>query len=270
MITKIMSLINKFIPVGIAVKGLEKLDPRFKKYFSAAIGAGYGADQAIDFLRSRLSPESQGSDHARPQEESANIDVERSYQPQKIAAGLGGAALGGLSGAALGAASEIGSNLPKEKQPISYKTEIPSSFEEPDFGETIVKHGKEHPAKLEREKMRVLNEREGAVPEKIQEQLQQFIGNIIAQYSPELSAFLEEQIQSGRDPLEAGAIAQSSGKYQSVIQKMQKDLKRKFSDILSEIYGGTQKQRQATTSAQQKNNQADEAIFAALDKILKM
>jgi len=61
--------------------------------------------------------------------------------------------------------------------------------------------------------------------------------SILEQYSPELFQFIQQQIQGGRPPLEAGALAQSSGKYKKEIDKMTKDHKTPFSSILESIFG---------------------------------
>ena len=48
------SLLNEFVPDDIAEKGLSKLDPRVKKFFSSSIKNGLGAGAALSFLRSNL------------------------------------------------------------------------------------------------------------------------------------------------------------------------------------------------------------------------
>jgi hypothetical protein len=78
--------------------------------------------------------------------------------------------------------------------------------------------------------------------------------NIIQQYSPELFQFLEKEVGSGRPVLEAGAIAETSGKFKSAIQKMIKDHKTPFSNILQSVFGGqgeAQPQQQQQQQSQQ-------------------
>lgn len=65
--------------------------------------------------------------------------------------------------------------------------------------------------------------------------------SIIEQYSPELHQFLIGEIQKGRSPIEAGALAQLQKPFMKVIEKMQKDHKTNFSSILQSIFGGGQK-----------------------------
>lgn len=103
--------------------------------------------------------------------------------------------------------------------------------------------------------------------------------NIIQQYSPELHKFMEGQIQQGRPALEAGAVAQSNPKFQKIIQKMSKDHKSDWSAILQTVYGqaqqpqskaGLQPEQQMQQQGQPQQGNSDQALMAALDKILKM
>lgn len=61
--------------------------------------------------------------------------------------------------------------------------------------------------------------------------------NIIQQYSPELNEFLNQEIQKGRSPIEAGAVAQLDKRFVSAIEKMSKDHKAPFSAILETVFG---------------------------------
>ena len=62
-------------------------------------------------------------------------------------------------------------------------------------------------------------------------------GNIIKQYSPELSQFIEGEIKKGRSPLEAGAMAQLKPEFKKHIEKLSKDHKSPWSAILETVYG---------------------------------
>lgn len=112
--------------------------------------------------------------------------------------------------------------------------------------------------------------------------------NIIQQYSDQLAAFLENHIKNGRQPLEAGALAQLDPKFQKIINKIEKDHKSPWSSILQSIYGkgdmaqaqgaqspspmGTQMQASPPmqTQAQPQGGNADQALLAAMQKILQM
>ncbi len=122
----------------------------------------------------------------------------------------------------------------------------------------------------------------GTPSQQTQQQSQQQAQNIIAQYSPELASFLEGHIQQGRDPLQAGALAQLDPKFKRIIAKIEADHQASWSDILQSLFGGQQVQAsqpqqgaprasQAAGQAQQAQggNNTDQAIMAALDKIFK-
>jgi len=67
--------------------------------------------------------------------------------------------------------------------------------------------------------------------------------NIIAQYDDKLHAFMDNLIKQGRSPLEAGALARTSGKFEKSISKMEKDHKTNFSSIVESAYGMQQPQQ---------------------------
>lgn len=104
--------------------------------------------------------------------------------------------------------------------------------------------------------------------------------NIIEQYSPELNQFMNQEIQKGRSPIEAGALAQNDKRFSQVIKKLSKDHKANWSAILESIYGGGQMAQaqqpgqpqggqQSQQPGQQQSGNVDQALMAAFDKILK-
>lgn len=102
--------------------------------------------------------------------------------------------------------------------------------------------------------------------------------NIIQQYSPELDEFIMDQIGKGRALKTIKAQLLTNEK--KTISKIEKDTGKRIDDILEEIYGSGQQnalpnQVESKAALQpQPNNpgqgSSDEAIMAALDKILKM
>ena len=97
--------------------------------------------------------------------------------------------------------------------------------------------------------------------------------NIIQQYSDELHSFLDSEIKKGRDPIEAGALAQLNNKFKKPITALEKDHKTNFSSILQSVYGGGQQainQPQQSSQQPQQNGNTDQALMAALEKILSM
>lgn len=121
MINRILPLLNKIVPIGIAAKGLEKINPKMKSFFSGALAAGYTADQAMDFLRDQFSPsQEKATSSLRPDEESAINRKEYEEAPSKVAQGLGTLAagsLGGLAGAALTGAGKLAEENNQTSEP---------------------------------------------------------------------------------------------------------------------------------------------------------
>jgi hypothetical protein len=104
-------------------------------------------------------------------------------------------------------------------------------------------------------------------------------GNIVAQYSPELHQFILDQLQQGRSPVEAGALAQLESKgargFKSVIDKITKDHKAPWSAILQTVYGQGQESPQSQASqgshpAQQQGGQGQQALMEVLQKLQQM
>lgn len=152
-INRILPFLNKYIPSGMAIKGLSKIDKRFGDFFNSVTENGYGEDEALGFLKDKMEPSQQAS------------------QPE----------------------------------------------------------GK----------------------------------NIIKQYSDELDAFIQGQMQQGENALQAGARAQLNPKFKSIIDKMKKDHKTDWASILENTYGG-QTQPQAAQSMQQEQSQAQQPQGASL------
>jgi hypothetical protein len=225
MLKQALSLLNKFIPVNLAVKGLEKLDPRFKKFIGAAAGAGYGADEAVDYLRNRLSKSDQGGKTPTPQEESANIGVQRSFTPQKVAAGLAGAAIGGLGGAAAAAATEnIGKpQQPQEQQPQqnapSPENAIPGQAppSQPNIG------SQSNP--------------------NIQSAFQNFLSK-----HPELGKYLDQQINQGVIPRAAAQKAKQVRKFQPMIEDIESNVGLSLEDLIVRLFGGEEQKAEQQSS----------------------
>lgn len=90
--------------------------------------------------------------------------------------------------------------------------------------------------------------------------------SIIEQYSPELFQFLKGEIDKGRAPLEAGALAQLQEPFKKIIKKMSEDHKAPFSSILQSVFGGAQQaqQPQNQQSVINPNQSAEAAAFSNL------
>lgn len=79
--------------------------------------------------------------------------------------------------------------------------------------------------------------------------------NLIEKYSPELHQFITDKIKSGQSHLGAGALAELEKKggkdFRSIIEKIKKDTKSTWAEVLDSVYGGAQ----ATPAAQMQPNQ---------------
>lgn len=121
MMDRVLPLLNKLVPVGLAVKGLERINPKIKSFFGGAIAAGYSADQAMDFLRENLSGSqmNQPSAGSRPDEQAAFNRRQQEELPGRVAQGvgaLGAGAIGGLGASALTSAGEAIGNAATPQQ----------------------------------------------------------------------------------------------------------------------------------------------------------
>lgn len=98
--------------------------------------------------------------------------------------------------------------------------------------------------------------------------------NIIEQYSPDLHQFLLGEMQSGRSPLEAGALASLDRKgknFKKIIEKMVADHKTPWTAILQTVYGDAQgqqpSQQKQQPQSQQQTGQGQSALMAILQKL---
>jgi hypothetical protein len=73
--------------------------------------------------------------------------------------------------------------------------------------------------------------------------------NVIEQYSPELHQFISSEIQKGKSPLEAGALAQLQDPFKKIIKKLSEDHKTPFSSILQTAYPGTEKAQSSSKNS---------------------
>lgn len=233
----------KFLPSSLVLKGLSKINPKFKNFFTQAASYGYDADRALEYLASKFkSPgETQFKDELdrgasqgtlRPDEAVARQGIQSAELPGKIARGIasfGGAALSG---------SRNGEEE-QEAQPISYTTEHPSTFDEPNFGPTIVKHGKEMPAKFG-SKLNVLSQRaQSAPPERSYNPLEGL------QKYPALAKFIQKEASAGSDAMTIAAKAKKSKMLNPIVKKVETEADEPFESLLSRIVGERKPQANA-------------------------
>lgn len=79
--------------------------------------------------------------------------------------------------------------------------------------------------------------------------------SIIEQYSPDLFRFLKDKIQSGLSPLKASQAASNKSNFSNAIQKMMKDHKAGWPEIVESVFGGGQMAQQPQGSPQDQSMQ---------------
>jgi hypothetical protein len=92
---KIAPFLSKYIPQDLAIKGLNKIDPRFGKFFSKAMSAGKSFDEAKDFISGKMDEETEKEVKGESQAPKENRNIIQKYSPelheflsQKIKAGM--------------------------------------------------------------------------------------------------------------------------------------------------------------------------------------
>lgn len=100
---------------------------------------------------------------------------------------------------------------------------------------------------------------------------------------PDIAQAMSNLINQGQSPQAAAAILKQSTPFSSKIKRLEKDVGKNFVDYVLELMGGNAGQMQQPSAQQQvaqpqaqqmepqqSRGSADEALLAALDKILKM
>lgn len=203
--------------------------------------------------------------HLRPDERAMEVEIEKENRLRKNV-GKGVSVVAGLGGVGLGAGltSKI---LPFINEYITPELAVKGIKKvSPKLGQF-----------LEKGRDMGLDVKEGLnfIKDKMtkKEEPTQDNRNIIEQYSPELKQFIEGQLQQGRSPLEAGALAQNLGKFNQIIKKLTQDHKAPWSSILESIYGGAGKAQpqqaqpqQQGQQGQQQGNDANAQLMAMMQK----
>lgn len=154
---RILPLLNKLLPPGLAFKGLQKLDPKIGRFLTSATAAGYGTNETLNFMRDMFTPNQEQTDPGAPlfkQAEQRNVSEQRNISNKlntAIGTGVGLAAGGStlqaggslLSGMMGGSSEEQQTPrkplaLPSPQDPIgSEEQETPPSPEEPPVQEVF-------------------------------------------------------------------------------------------------------------------------------------
>ncbi len=223
MLQRILPLLNRLLPVGLAYKGLQKIDPRIGKFLVTSAAGGIAMETSLDYLRQKFGAETddekllqqrKSSGQIRPDEEAAQRQIQNSKQiPNAI-----GQAASLATGLGTGA---ISSAIGDEEQ--AQQQDVP---------------------------------------------MQAGSGNIIEQYSPELFKEMSDLISKGNIPFHVAAHVYR--KYKNIIDKIQKDNKVDWVQLVESLFGQGQQQQQIQQQQQQQGGPSDEQLMSAFQNLLKM
>lgn len=202
------ALLNKALPIPLAIKALSKVNTKMGKFIIDATSYGYAADQILDFLRSENGESTKersrlesGAPNLRPDELSNLQRMKQEEAPEKalqkgvsIATGLGGA-IGGL-----GNEQESGQVPEEPKRDVAVSPSAP----------TQLKRAAEMPQDIT-----------GAI-------------------SPELKRFVEDRLSKGSPLNRIAGLAKSH--FFNEIKKIQDESGMEFSEYLESLYGDNREQ----------------------------
>lgn len=264
-ISRAIPFLSKVLPIGMAVKGLEKIDPRLGAFMSGAFGAGYTSEQVLDFLRDKFqNPENlgvknrleQGSAQGtlRPDEKASLKSIREAQQiPNAIGSAItGGAAIAG----GLGALKNL-----KDSQSAIGGAISPSQILGPEA---------QSPAQISGPPNRPLlggpsaQAKPGAPTQSPKQPIQPSPGiptggatpfDFLAQYNPHLAQTLLLNVQHGIPPEKAALNLKNVQQFQRDIDQIENDVGTSFEDFVSQAFGGGRKNASKSTQAQKSTAQ---------------
>jgi hypothetical protein len=237
MLKQALSLLNQFVPVGIAMKGLQKVNPKLKRFLGTSAALGYGANEIIEFLREKAQSvgerqfrsslqERVSNGMARP-DEGANLErLNQSALPGNLLQGAAASGIGALGG--LGAAGMINKGAKSTITPLIEQTTPQAS-------------GEEKPG----------------------------IENLFKQY-PQLGKAINAEMSKG-SPIEIAAREVKKKKLlKPIISKIENQVGQPFEDVVSQLFYGFGERQQPSASSsgagQQRLDAVLSRIFAARGK----
>jgi len=193
--------VAKTIGAPLALKALTKLNPKFKNFFTEAAAYGYGADQALSYLTERFSKPNEFQNQLEKGEAQGTLRPDEAAAKQQInAQQIPGKIL--RSGAAFGGAGLLGA---MGDQPAGDEQQPKQQ------GESESQQGNT-----------------GSLG------FQQFINQ-----HPELGQFLDQEMQRGSSPRNAGIKAKGLRKFKDTILGIETNIGQSFEDLLDYLFRGT-------------------------------
>jgi len=233
------SMISPHIGSMLAVAGLSKLNPTMQKFIGYGAAAGYGTDEILDFLRSKMESQGYGALKGKLQEGEASGTLrpderatkERMRQTE-MAPDIAQAALStgaGLAGGLLG----------KGFSKISGSQQNPSSQQSANPQTPIAPQAQGTPQQQQSQPRQPSPE------------------DFLEQYSPELAKAVHMRVQQGSLPKDvAFRLKNKPGTLKNAINLLEQDTKRDFEDVIGQIYGQEETMKQRFGDRKQMMQQA--------------
>lgn len=245
MVDKILAILNKTLPIGIALKSLSRINPRMQSFIKGSLAAGYGGNEILGFLKNQISPPGERlGPTPRPDEEARANIIEKSELPLNLAKGaataglaLGGGALASALPAAVGAVVDGGQEEEKVSETV---TEKPMKAKEPSLREKIVEDVKY------------------MTP-----------SDTFIRKHPELGRFLDSLIKQGLSPVEAASQAKRSKKWSPLVSSIEESMGQPFEELIGRLFQPSGQITQGTTVGQS-NQMSDADLLQRAANILGM
>jgi cytoskeletal protein RodZ len=263
---KIMSFLSPYIPVGLAMKGLEKVSPKMKSFFGGALAAGYTANEAMDFLRNEFSSpgnrEIKGKDEsARPDELAAKARLSHEEMPSRLAQGVAATGLGAIGGA--GAAALTGLDQ-IENQPAN-------ASQQPATAQISAQPPQQAQLAAQPQAASTQSQPPQGVPSAFMEFIKKH---------PELGNFITKEIQGGLSPIDAALTAKGEKKLKYIIDDIESFIGQPLENIIAQLFNmnmgqkpqGNAQNAQSTGQNTPKSgsNSKISQFIEAMDKYRKM
>lgn len=255
MISQILPLLNQYLPIHYAIKGLQSLSPEMSSFISNAGAAGYTTDQILQYMRDRFDPAAIKKEKQRLAS-SSNLrpDEEASYEKMKQADLPGDILQHAISGGVGLAAGLKGKQAAMAQQAPQAAQEKPSFTARDDFNRSAESYNKE-----------LQQQRQARMQASAASQASA-MSNPLPIYAPKAHAFISNAVSSGNEPI--AVIQHAASLFKQDMTKALKQSKMNLADLAS-FYQPQQPQSQAALQQQpqgmQNSSEKDDFINAVKD-----
>lgn len=243
---------GRFVSPELVRKGLEKISPKFKSYFSRALAGGFTGTQAIDYLMDRFGNpvqqqyanqlEQRGAQgQLTPDEMQAMGSISASKTPErllKLGAGIGSALLSGSLG------SPAAEQATQEEEAVEPRV---GRAAERILGAAARQEGAATPVIAGRAVQSAKNAL--GTLESIRNPLTAF--DMFKRENPDLGRFIEKKIGEGIPPMDAAKRARAVVKFKTPIKRLENRIGQKFESIIDQVFGGSPQASAPTASQSQ-------------------